>query len=61
MRLISVCIEWPTGSEREEFEVDDDATDDEINEVARDVFGNHCSYGWSEVDQQAKPAGEPQP
>lgn len=44
---IEVNIEWPTGGETVEFEVNEGSTDDQINTDAQDVFFNHCNYGWN--------------
>lgn len=51
MRKFRVVIETPfaAGEIIEDFEVDDDATDDEIADEARDIFLNNCNYGYSEI------------
>lgn len=46
MQTIVVITETPTQTFRDEFEVEDDATDEEIDESASVAFGNRCSYGW---------------
>lgn len=53
-RKIRVDIEttWVGASEVEYFEVEDDATEEEIAEQAHDIFQQYCSYGWSEVEQE---------
>ena len=33
----------------DEIEVEDNATDDEIEEIAKDVAFNHFSWGWEVV------------
>lgn len=45
--IITVCSEWPTGSEIEEIELPDNSTEEEIEEAAREAFFNNCNYGWS--------------
>lgn len=52
-RKIRVDIEttWSGAGEVEFFEVEDDATEEEIAEQAHDIFQDYCSYGWSEVEQ----------
>lgn len=47
MKTIIVCIEWPGDSEVIEFQVGDDATEEEIEELAKDEFFNRCNYGVS--------------
>lgn len=53
MRTLTVCVEWPTGSEEIEVEIEDDLTGEEVRQIAEDVFFNTCNYGYS-ID------GEPQ-
>lgn len=48
MRRIKLWVE--TGYE-EIIEVDDDATDEEIDEEARMFLFDNISYGWYEVDE----------
>lgn len=50
-RKFRVCIEtnWAGVGEIEYFEMPDDATDEEIEEEAREVFYNYCNYGYAEV------------
>lgn len=52
MRKITVYIETGfAGSDRQEtIEVDDDATEEEIDDIAREVFFNQCNYSWSESE-----------
>lgn len=53
MKRIRVDIETPTGGPYVEFfDVDDDASDEDIAAEAADVFGNYCNYGWSEADPE---------
>ena len=51
MRKFKVIIETPFvgGTIEDEFEVEDDATEEEIAEEARDVFLNSCNYGFYEI------------
>lgn len=51
-KKIRVDIEttWSGAGEVEFFEVEDDATEEEIAEQAHDIFQDYCSYGWSEVE-----------
>lgn len=53
MRKFKVVIETPfvNGEIIEYFEVEDDATDEEIADEAKDVFLNSCNYGFSEVPE----------
>lgn len=53
-RKIRVDIEtnWAGVGEVGYFEVEDDATDEEIADEAREIFFNWCNYGWSEVDKE---------
>ncbi len=54
IRKIRVDIEtnWVGAKETEYFEVDDDATEEEIAEQAHDIFQQYCSYGWGEVEEE---------
>ncbi|HCI6019575.1 TPA: hypothetical protein NPN74_001618 [Klebsiella quasipneumoniae subsp. quasipneumoniae] len=51
MRKFEVIIETPFvgGEIVEQFEVEDDATEEEIKEEARDIFFNNCNYGYHEI------------
>ncbi|HDE1046071.1 TPA: hypothetical protein PCB23_002267 [Klebsiella pneumoniae] len=51
MRKFKVTIETGLvgGNFEEIFEVEDDATDEEIAEEAKDIFLNQCNYGYSEI------------
>ncbi|MFS0944187.1 hypothetical protein [Enterococcus casseliflavus] len=53
-RKIRVDIEttWSGVSEVEYFEVEDDATEEDIAEEAHEIFQQYCNYGWSEVEQE---------
>ena len=52
-RKIRVDIEttWSGVGEVEYFEVEDDATEEDIAEQAHEIFQQYCNYGWSEVGQ----------
>ncbi|MGM0164957.1 DUF7167 family protein [Enterococcus sp. DIV1059_2] len=41
---------WAGVGQVEFFEVEDNATAEEIAEEAQDIFSSYCSYGWSEVE-----------
>lgn len=56
MRKIRAYVEFPWAgipNEEYEFEVNDDATEDEINEIANEVINemvwNRVSGGWEEI------------
>ncbi|HDL7647161.1 TPA: hypothetical protein PXO92_003833 [Yersinia enterocolitica] len=46
-----VVIETPfvNGDIREEFEMEDGSTEEEIAAEAKDIFMNHCDYGCHEI------------
>ena len=46
MRKFKIIIETGIagGDFEDEFEVDDDATPDEIHDEAKDIFFNYCNY-----------------
>lgn len=47
MKILKIYISKNIGVTTElEVEVDDDITDDEAEEIARDEFFNECSYEW---------------
>ncbi|WP_420894644.1 DUF7167 family protein [Serratia odorifera] len=54
MRRFVVVIETPFcgGEIREEFEVEDDATQEDIDEEAKEIFLNNCNYGCHEVTSE---------
>lgn len=54
MRHFRVVIETPfaNGEIIEDFAVEDDATDEDIAEEARDIFFNNCNYGYSEITEE---------
>lgn len=45
--ILTVHVEWPTGSEDVEFEIDDDLTTEQIAEVAEEAFFGVCNFGYS--------------
>ncbi|MEG8497807.1 hypothetical protein U4P14_10475 [Klebsiella pneumoniae] len=51
MRHFRVVIETPFvgGEIIEDFAVDDDATEEEIAEEAKDIFLNSCNYSFHEI------------
>ena len=44
----SLGIGISNASQNDELEVDDDATDEEIDEAVRDWANNYIDYGWSD-------------
>ncbi|EHR6563926.1 hypothetical protein KUW64_002798 [Escherichia coli] len=40
------------GDFEDEFEVDDDATPDEIHDEAKDIFFNYCNYSYHEIKDE---------
>lgn len=53
MRYFKVHMETPYAGQSlfEEFEMPDDATEEEIEEEAREIFFNNFNYGLEEVDR----------
>ncbi|WP_184547428.1 hypothetical protein [Klebsiella pneumoniae] len=51
MRKFKVTIETGIvgGNFEEIFEVEDDATDEEIAAETKDIFLNQCNYGYHEI------------
>ncbi len=45
--LLTVHVEWPTGNQEVEFEMDDDSTPEQIEEAAQEAFFGVCNYGYS--------------
>lgn len=43
---IEVNIEWPTGSETVEFDMDDDSSPGDIEEAAKEAFFDKCNFGY---------------
>jgi hypothetical protein len=54
MRKFVVIIETPfVGCDiREEFEVEDDATEEFIAEEAKEIFLNNCNYSYHEITDE---------
>lgn len=54
MRKFRVTIETPFagGDNVEDFEVEDDATMEEIEDEAKEIFLNNCNYGYDEVTDE---------
>lgn len=52
MRHFRVVIETPFvgGEIEEDFSVENDATDEEIEAEAKEIFLNNCNYGYHEID-----------
>ncbi|WP_181972285.1 hypothetical protein [Megamonas rupellensis] len=51
MKILKVYIYKNIGETIElEIEVDNNITEDEAEEIAKDVFFNECSFGWELVD-----------
>ncbi|ARD61579.1 hypothetical protein Y71_17210 [Kosakonia radicincitans DSM 16656] len=52
MRKFQVIIETPFagGIIVEYFEIEDDASEKDIEDEAREIFLNNCNYGFHEVD-----------
>lgn len=51
MRTIELAVSFPPsnkGSETITFEVEDDATEEQIAEMAEAEFFNVCNFGWEE-------------
>ncbi len=44
---VHLSIGFPTASREDELEVEDDATEDEIEEVVREWANNYIEFGWS--------------
>ncbi len=54
MRKLKIIIETGIagGDFEDEFEVDDDATPDEIQDEAKDIFFNYCNYSYHEIKDE---------
>lgn len=50
MQTIIVIIETSTETYEDEFEIEADATDETIQDAARDVFDSRCSWAWHRKD-----------
>lgn len=49
--LVNIETSWVGASEEVEVELDDDATEEEIEAAAHEEFLNYCNYGWSIVKE----------
>ena len=47
-----LSIGFPTADHRDEMEVEDDTTDDEIDQMVQEWTANYIEFGWS--DQKPK-------
>lgn len=54
MRKFKVIIETGIagGDFEDVFEVDDDATPDEIHDEAKEIFFNYCNYSYHEIKDE---------
>lgn len=54
MRKFEVYIEttWSGVGATESFEMPEDATEEEIQDEAREIFSNYCSYGYREIEDE---------
>lgn len=53
MKILKVYINKNIGQTTvSEIEVDDDITEDEANEIAKDEFFNECGFDWELLDGQ---------
>lgn len=54
MKLLRVTIEtsWVGANEVVDIEIDDDATEEEIESAAHEEFLNYCSYGYHIVGEE---------
>ena len=56
MRFFRVYVNTPYAGTNEEidFEVEDDATDEEIEDEARESFFNYFNYSFEELERESK-------
>ena len=53
MKILKVYINKNIGQTTvSEIQVDDDITEDEANEIAKDEFFNECGFDWELLDGQ---------
>ena len=54
MRKFKIIIETGIagGDFEDVFEVDDDATPEEIHDEAKDIFFNYCNYSYHEIKDE---------
>lgn len=45
--ILTVDVEWPTGSESINIELEGTESPEEIAEIAQAAFFNVCNFGWS--------------
>lgn len=55
-RKFRVDIEttWVGVGETDYFEVPADATEEDIEEAAKDIFSDYCSYGYEELEEEGE-------
>lgn len=57
MRKIKIWVStgYVGASKEEVFEVEDDATDEEINDIALEIlFGSMIDFNWHEIEEETK-------
>lgn len=47
---VSIETKWVGANEVEEIELDDNATQQDIEEAARELFFEYCSYGFEVIE-----------
>lgn len=53
MKILKIYINKNIGQTTEvEVEVDDDITEDEAEEIAKDEFFNECGFDWELIDKR---------
>lgn len=53
MKILKIYVNKNIGQTTEiEVQVDDDITENEAEEIAKDEFFNECSYEWELLDEQ---------
>ena len=57
MKTIYCNLSIGYGSREDEIEVEDDATEDEIQEVVKEWAMNYVEWGWSETKPSAATVG----
>jgi hypothetical protein len=52
MKRLKITMEWPrdTNSMREYVELRGNETDEELQQIASDVFSNYSNYGYEVID-----------
>lgn len=51
---IDIETTWVGAGETDFFEVPDDATEEDIEESAKDIFFTYCNYGFEEVKEDGE-------